>query len=227
MNANTGEVLAMASHPGYDPNKLDAIGALLPKNKDAPLVNRAAQGAYPIGTAGSPFTLALGLPEQPNATELRDLYGKLGFYTTPDMRMPVARASGSGEVSELRVSPLQMAIAACALSNGGVRPAPRIALAVNTPQQGWVVLPAVGHGTEALPETFAKDAANKLAAPSATYWEYGGLAQSEQQTDTWFLAGTLPGWKATPLAVAVLIEGNYPMSAQRIGEQLILVALRP
>ncbi len=227
MNANTGEVLAMASHPGYDPNKLDEIGALLPKDKDAPLVNRAAQGMYPLGTAGAPFVVALGLPDLPTGSDLAGLYDKLGFYTTPDLRMTVARASDSGEVRELRISPLQMAVAASALSNGGVRPTPRIALAVNTPQQGWVVLPALGSSVRALPKINADAAASKLGVPNATYWEYSGSAQTGQQIDTWFLAGTLPGWNATPLALAILMEGNYPHSVQLIGEQLIQSAMQP
>ncbi len=227
MNANTGEVLVMASHPGYDPNKLDTIGALLPKDADAPLVNRAAQGTYPLGNAGAPFTMALNLPGQPSQAVLADLYDKLGFYTTPDMRLTVARASGSGAVRDLRVSPLQMAIAACTLGNAGVRPGPRIALAVNTPQQGWVVLPALGHGVEALPQTGADNAAAQLTPPNAAYWQYQGMAQSGKQTDAWYLAGTLPGWKATPLALTVLIEGNNPAFAEHIGQQLIQAAMSP
>lgn len=227
LNADTGEVLLMASHPGYDPNKLDTIGALLPYDKDAPLVNRAAQGSYPIGAAASPFRAVLDQPGQPRSSELIDLYTRLGFYATPELRMPVARAPGLGELSELRVSPLQMAIAASALSNRGVRPSARIALAVNTPQQGWVVLPAMGRSSQALPGTSADQSADKLAVAQAPYWEYVGTAQSGQETDTWYLAGTLPGWKATPLALAVLIEGNESMSAQRIGEQIIESSIKP
>ena len=227
LNANTGEVLAMASHPGYDPNKLDTIGALLPKDQDAPLVNRAAQGTYPIGSAASPFRIALGLPDQPSSSDLTSLYSGLGLYTTPDLRMAVARAAAPGETRQLRVSPLQMALAAATLSNGGVRPSPRIALAVNTPQQGWVVLPALSGSTRALPKPSADAIATQLAASNATYWQYGGPAQTGQQTDTWFLAGTLPGWKATPIALAVLIEGDFPNSAQIIGQQLIHSAVQP
>ncbi len=224
VNANTGEVLAMASHPGYDPNKLDQIGAELTSNKDAPLLNRAAQALYPLGTAGQPFAQTLG---QPGETDLLDLYRRLGFYTTPDMRMPVVKATETADIADLRVSPVQMAMAAAALSNAGVRPAPRLALAVNTPQQGWVVLPALGHGEQAMAPAEASAVDAKLTASSATYWQWTGRATHGQEVNTWFIGGTLPDWRASPLAVAVLVEGDYPLAAQRIGQLLLQSAMRP
>ncbi len=42
-----------------------------------------------------------------------------------------------------------MSIAAGTLSNHGIRIAPRIVLAVNTSQQGWIVLPALGQSAQA------------------------------------------------------------------------------
>ncbi len=224
INANTGEVLAMASHPGYDPNKLDQIGASLSSNKDAPLLNRATQALYPLGTAAEPFTLTLGPAGEAGVP---DLYQRLGFYTTPDMRMPVARATETSDITDLRVSPVQMALAAATLSNAGVRPTPRIALAVNTPQQGWVVLPALEHGAAAITAEQAAAVDTKLVSSSSTYWQWTGLAAHGQEANTWFVGGTLPDWKATPLAVAVLIEGNYPLSAQRIGQLLLQSGMRP
>jgi cell division protein FtsI/penicillin-binding protein 2 len=227
LNAQTGEILAMASHPGYDPNQLDQIGAQLSATKDAPLLNRATQALYPVGAAGEPFAMALAQPEQPNAADLLGIYRRLGFFVTPDLRMPVARATSSPDVSELRVSPIQMAIAAAALSHGGLRPVPRIALAVNTPQQGWVVLPPLGHSSPAVPTASARQVTTHLAAPGGMYWEWTGAALAGEERNTWFLGGTLPDWKATPLAVAVLIEGDYPLSAQRIGQLLLQAGMRP
>jgi cell division protein FtsI/penicillin-binding protein 2 len=221
LNAQTGEVLAMASHPGYDPNKLDEVAPLLSQNKDAPLLNRATQGMYPLGTAGAAFSMALRPPEQPSEDDLLALYHRLGFYTTPDMRMTVASATAGSDLQGLRISPLQTAIAASAISHGGLRPAPRIALSVKTPMQGWVTLAPLGEATRALPEAAADAAARQLAVRSGTYWQWTGQAQAEAQTDTWFMAGTLPNWAGPPLALAVLIEGNYPLAAERIGQQIV------
>ncbi len=227
LNAQTGEVLSMSSHPTYDPNKLDQIGALLPKDEHALLLNRAAQGLYPLGTAGPAFSAASGHPDQPTEADLVELYQKLGLYSTPELRMPVASAMNSSGIQSLRVSPLQMAIAASTLSNKGVRPVARIALAVDTPQQGWVILPAVGQTHQAIAPELADQTASQYAAHNGTYWQWTGLARAGNETDTWFLAGTLPNWKATPLGLAVLVEGNYPLSAQRIGQQLIQSAMSP
>ena len=227
INAQTGEILAMASHPTYDPNKLDQIGALLPKDEHSPLLNRAAQGVYPLGTAGYVFSIALGQPDPPAEADLAALYQRLGFYSTPDVRMPVASAMTNSDVQTLRVSPLQMALAASTLSNHGVRPVSRIALAVNTPRQGWIILPALGQTNAALSPDYADAAASQYAVQSGSYWQSTGLAKSGPEVDTWYLAGTLPNWKATPLSLVVLLEGDYPLAAERIGQQLIQSAMQP
>jgi len=58
MNAQTGEILAMASHPYFDPNQLENIWPDLLTDPRAPLINRATQGQYPAGGALAPFLLA-------------------------------------------------------------------------------------------------------------------------------------------------------------------------
>jgi len=59
--------------------------------------------------------------------KLNELYKQLGFYTPPNLFLPVAPVDASNTAT-IRVSPLQMALAAAALSDHGMRPAPRIAL---------------------------------------------------------------------------------------------------
>ncbi len=58
LNAETGEVLVMASQPTFDANLLDEIGADLLAAPGSPLLNRATQGNYPAGTSLAPFLLA-------------------------------------------------------------------------------------------------------------------------------------------------------------------------
>ncbi len=227
MNAHSGEILAVASHPTYDPNRLDEIGSSLSQDKNSPLIDRAGQGIYPPGTALNPFITAFAAGSNDTEAQLKNLYSELGFYSTPQIRMPVGAAVSNGEIQNLRISPLEMAVAAASLSNNGTRPAPRIALAVDTPQQGWIVLPALGQTREIFPAEAANSLALQLAAPGHTYWEWTGSAQSIQEFSTWYLAGTLPNWQGTPLTVVILLESNDPVKAQYIGQELIQSAIRP
>lgn len=55
------EVLAMASHPGYDPNQLDARFDDLVVDERAPLLNRATQGLYQPGLVLQPLILAAAM----------------------------------------------------------------------------------------------------------------------------------------------------------------------
>lgn len=54
----TGDILAMVSHPGYNPNRLDENFDELVADETAPLLNRAVQGQYQPGLVLQPFILA-------------------------------------------------------------------------------------------------------------------------------------------------------------------------
>jgi cell division protein FtsW (lipid II flippase) len=227
LNAQTGEILVMASHPTFDPNKLDEVGSALAQDKNAALINRAAQGMYAPGTSLLLFTNTFEQAGELSDEQLRALYRGLGFYTTPQARIPTTLAVQEGEIANLRVSPLQMALAAATLSNGGMRPPPRIALAVNTSQQGWVVLPGLSEPVEVFTPEAAKDATSPLVVQNQPYWEWIGRTNPDQGLETWYLAGTVSNWQGSPLSVVVLIEGNYPATIQNVGRELIQEAIRP
>lgn len=70
LDPRTGAVRVMASSPGYDPNHLDEIWSRLVKDEASPLINRAAQGAYPPGSTFKVVTAAGALAANP------DLAGK-------------------------------------------------------------------------------------------------------------------------------------------------------
>ncbi len=227
LNAETGEILVIASHPTYDPNKLDEEGSRLAQDPRAPLLDRAAQGLYPVGTAATPFLFAAGLNEYMPRNDLIQLYAALGFYTAPELRLPVAAASTTS--GELRLSPLQMALAAATLSNQGILPTPRLAMAVNIPQQGWVILPALGAPLQALSAQSASSTAEALMVRGQPFWQASGkgVETQEQQTITWYLAGTLPEWQGTPLALVVTLEEDNSRLAELLGQTLMKEALQP
>ncbi len=226
MNAETGEILAMASHPTYDPNKLDEEGESLAQNPSAPLVNRATQGLYPIGTAMLPLIRAQYGEITPTEAELKAYYYRLGLYQAPKIDMPVASSANNNSSQDLRVSPLQLSIAAASLSNQGVAPAPRIAMAVNTPEQGWVVLSAENQPYEVIQAEAVNEAALSFIVEGKPYWQHIGQARVDEDTIiTWLLAGSLPDWGGTPLALVVTLEENNTYLAKYIGDNLLDAAL--
>ncbi len=229
MNAKTGEILAMASHPTFDPNNLSETGEILTNNPEAPLVNRAAQGLYPPGSALSIFVRASELDSGKSLDykDLVNLYNSLGFYTAPDIRLPVAQASPYGTVENLRISPLQMALAVAALANDGIRPPGQIAMAVNTSQQGWIILPPLSEAVEVLtPASVVKTIITEMIEKQP-YWRNLSTASVKTTSIVWFMGGTPPGWQGTPLVAVVALENGSLESADKIGQELIRSAIEP
>jgi membrane peptidoglycan carboxypeptidase len=219
LDASSGEILAMASHPTFDPNLLEQEAPKLLADPQSPLLDRAAQSAYPPGKALQPFLHLTGLTAQSQPDRLDKLYSDLGFYSAPDMRLPVAAASKPGE--PLKVSPMQMALAAGALSNAGIRTAPRLAVSVNTPLQGWVILPTAAEPQKVLDPTRAEQEVMSLTVPNQLFWQWTTAAVDGKKTLTWSIGGTLPDWQGSPLAVVVLLEDEDPAWAAYMGLNLL------
>lgn len=227
LNAQSGEIFVMASHPTFDPGQLNEIGAQLNKDPDKPLINRAVQGLYPTGTLIEPFARAMQIIKAPTQSELKEVYETFGFHRAPLLRIEVAEPITDSTVTDLHVSPLQVALASAAFSNHGTMPAPRIATALNTPKDGWIVLPALGTPFEAISASAADETAGSLIVDGQSYWSHTGQGESKESTVTWFIGGTPPNWQASPMVVVVLLEENNVQLAQRIGQELLLDAMNP
>lgn len=187
--------------------------------------------------AGCPGPLAdLGLAI--GGDELLNLYQRLGFLAAPQLRTatfgmdapasitrPGASAIGQGE---LRVSPLQMALAAATLSNYGREPAAQLALEVRLTNGDWTPLETLATPTEALDSDWANATAQDLADEGAPIWQVAARAWGEGgQVYSWYLGGSLPAeaGDGQSLVVVVLLEENAPFRAQAIGRGLLLGAL--
>ena len=226
MNADTGEILVMASHPTYDPNKLDEEGDTLSQDENSPLLNRATQGIYPLGDALLPLVRANFSDQRITNNELFAFYEKIGLFRSPLITLPVATNTPTDKIEDLRASPLQVVLAAAALSNQGVMPAPRIATAVNTFEQGWVVLPAFDEPREVLQAEAADEAALSFVQEGKAYWSSTGIGTITKTTVTWLIAGTPPDWQGAPLAMVVALEEDNPQLVERISELLFTSVLR-
>ena len=279
MDADSGEILAMASQPGFDLPTLDEDWAALSEAADSPLVNRAAQLLYPPGTALGPFLLAAAqaaglsaeLPAETSFTldaqrlhclqqssNVRDwdqlvasacpgalaqlgvalggerllaLFSDLGFYSAPDLPlelhaqgMPTSldrpEVSGIGQ-DGLAVSPVQLASAACALSNAGLRPEAKIVLEVEQAGGGWQA--AEGSAVhEVLGGAFSTGALRGLVYEPLAIWEVAGRALGEQgQSYIWYLAGSLPQRSTDARCAVVLLENGNRVLAETIGRELL------
>jgi peptidoglycan glycosyltransferase len=280
IDAATGEILVMASQPGFDPTTLDDQWTDLLSSTDSPLLNRAVQGAYPPGTALGPFLLAAtraaGLsPEIPHTGSLeldgRDylcisrpsapedlnelvraacpsalaqmgltlggermlqLLRDLGFYNVPDIPLdlsaspapislerPEAAAIGQGG---LRVSPLQMALAACSLSNFGIMPSPQLVLEIEQAGGGWQPFAEPEPDSEVLGGAFSSTVAQTLAGEGLSTWEALGRSYAgDGQVYTWYLAGDLATQGESGRCLAVLLEADDASTARSIGRDLL------
>jgi hypothetical protein len=284
LNAKTGEILAMATSPTFDANRLQSEWEKLVKDPTSPLIDRATQGLYPPGAILGPFLLAdlsgkKNLPVQPDsenyrlgdvlltcaaphdslswtksvqngcpgsaatladtlgAGEIQSLFEKLRLLRAPEIRL--ATASGGAGLSfndpaaaalgsELRLSPLQAALAAATLSNQGTWPAPKLVTAVNTSQEGWVLLPPLDRPNPALSADSSEAVATGLSVEGQTYWQVSAVAPNGiGKWVTWYLAGTNPEWKNDPLALALLLEENDPATAIKIGQSILNAAMLP
>ncbi len=220
MNAKTGEILVMASHPTYDPNKLDEEGAALSQNESAPLVNRATQGLYPIGELLIP--LIYKNDSQPAASELNLRYRELGLYAAPLLDIPLDFNESENAV---RASPLQLILFASALSAEGMQPVPRIAAAVNTSEQGWVTLLSENQPARVVQAEAAHETALSRIVKGKPYWNQTEQARENASTITWLLAGSLPDWGGTPLALVVILEADDLPLVKNIGNNLLDAAI--
>ncbi len=296
LNAENGDVLAIASHPYFDANRVAEQWPTLVADPAAPLLNRATLGLYPTGSALGPLLLAAAfdqtLPaDQPQslsfsaagqimdcalpgaaqtwgaaiangcpgantqlgqalgALSIRQLYQDLGLFRAPlpslpapDSPMPFApedaalealglRQGASGLEPAFRVNPLQMALAAAALSAAGSQPAPRLALAIRIPQADWQTLPLSRSPEAVLSKQAVAAAVLELADADLPIWHsitvVGAAADVPGQGYTWLLAGTLPSWPGSPLTLALIIEENEPAYALMVGQAIFQTALQP
>ena len=212
LESKSGEVLAMGTSPTFDANQLETTWDELVNDPSAPLLNRAAQGRYPADSL-----LKAIFPGSINPS--REL------LALPQIRLPTGEPS---DPDLPRYSPLQIALGAAAITSGGVRPVPVIVLAVETPQAGWVLLPALGKPSQLIPAEIAAAVVAQNRDPVQGIWQSAVVEQNPpEERVSWFIGGTFPSWEGIPLAITVILEDDNPALAEEIGRSVLRAAMLP
>lgn len=168
--------------------------------------------------------------------EILALYEDVGFFTQPMLQLATIEPVSKNEVDQeelvygtgvFRVSPLQMAIAASALTNQGILPSPRIVNAYQDPNNQWIVLPKLSAARLTnIPPQSAIDTISLLKVNNSSYWQVTAIPeQNEESVVTWVIGGTTGDWRGQPLVLVVVIEDDLPNKAQEISKTLIEQAL--
>ncbi|RME50813.1 MAG: hypothetical protein D6796_02230 [Caldilineae bacterium] len=155
LDARSGAVRVMASRPTFDPNTLDAKWDALSGDPDAPLLNRATQGLFPLGELAylvgwmGLLERDLSPPADPLHTPLPVLLAplggegvaavarQLGFVDEIPFSLPTTAgflpSQLPGKAEEIAVTPLHLARVGAALAAAGLAPTPTLLLAPAEP----------------------------------------------------------------------------------------------
>jgi len=101
LNPKTGEILALASHPAYDPGKVEKYVG----QRDHPFMNRALS-PYPPGSIFKVITLTAALEQ--GLTGLKETFYCPGYYKLGTRIAACWRAMGHG-----RISPIEALVWSC------------------------------------------------------------------------------------------------------------------
>ena len=157
LDVESGAILAMASHPTYDPNLLDEQWDALRNDTQAPLLNRAAQGLFPVGSLARLIgwlgvsEAGAHLPPNPQTAPLGELLAPLGetgyqavaqqagflepLAVLPSQPGRLPNFDDEETARDLAVTPLHLVRMVAALERDGVLPMLRLSLPESTSEQ--------------------------------------------------------------------------------------------
>ncbi|MDK2821087.1 MAG: penicillin-binding protein [Clostridia bacterium] len=117
LDPRTGEVLALASSPNFDPNKLEQEWSWINSPKaGSPLLNRATQGLYPAGSIMKIITATMALEEDLNISDY-EFYCS-GFIEINGRRLTCPRPHGEVNFNEAMMYSCNVTFANLALKFG-------------------------------------------------------------------------------------------------------------
>lgn len=95
----TGKILALVSHPDFDPNEItDIWDSLVNNDSSSVLVNRATQGLYPPGSTFKIITALEYIRENPDSYNSYH-FNCPGYFKTGDSKISCYHGSNHGQVN--------------------------------------------------------------------------------------------------------------------------------
>ena len=168
-----------------------------------------------------------------NPMSLVNQLEKFGVYSLPTFSLEQAQASKRPEdedldqlrmlIPETKVSPLQMALVAASITNDGTQISPRLVNAYQAEDGTWKSIPEPSREKPVLTERVASTVRKLFSKETQAYWyAMGHSLLEDDEVITWYIGGTNEAWSATPLAIAIAIEGNNAPLAYKIAENLLI-----
>ena len=156
------------------------------------------------------------------------LFSDLGFYRYPDFVIPGPQINDPSSIDNIKaasigqesihLTPLQLVMAASAISSGGEMPSPLLALSYQLPDGSWKLLQSAARKQAVFQNSTAANVGTMLAIKGSPAWGVVGQAlSSSTQTITWFVGGTNVDWQGVPVAFVVLIgkRRSFPCLSDR------------
>jgi cell division protein FtsI/penicillin-binding protein 2 len=224
VDVNNGQILAMASNPSYDANRLVEIWKEIISNPQSPFVNRVTQGLYPPGSILDLFKFAASEIDK-NQDDLYNLFIELGFYSSPDIRLPTSTQTLPEvfDTDDIRLSPLQMAISLTAFNNQGEIITPQYILDIRNPNGEWEKYKSKSERKSVISGDVVFQIIESLANEDLPMWHLTSVVTADNGTQiTWFIGGTTVEAENNFIAVVVL-EENDEQLANMIGESLLML----
>jgi len=163
------------------------------------------------------------------SSQLTSFFTNLGFDSQPQIMVETSKAAkipSLADVSqyittdELRLSPLQMAVAAAELTNGGNKVTPVLATAFQDPEGNWNLL---GKKTDSgtISHFNAKQAVGLLVQGDTSVWSNVAQVKDKEKTISWYVAGTPSDWQGVPFVLVIALEDSTASQTEMLGRQLI------
>jgi cell division protein FtsW (lipid II flippase) len=169
------------------------------------------------------------LLESTTSNDLTTLFTSLGFSsqlkiqieTTDPVSIPsLADVSQYITTDRLRLSPLQLAVAAAELTNGGLKVSPVLVTAYQSPEGNWNLLTSLA-AKPSIANFDAKDTVNMLVQGETPVWQTVAQVVDKEKTVSWYIAGTPDKWQGVPFVLVIALEDSTAAQAELIGNQLI------